>query len=158
MASQAKVAVVTGGGRAVALALAAEGYAVVVAGRRPDALESTANEAVAGGHVKLPVPTHVRDPASVKALFTKTHDAFGRLDLMFNNAGAGSRPICTGGKGREPKALDKRLLAQQSNVDRTKKCVAPDLRGNTPGVAQSACRQFGKAIETTNPAPNSAAV
>jgi len=97
MASRAKVAVVTGGGtgigRAVALALAADGYAVVVAGRRPDAIESTANEAMAGGHLMLAVPTDVRHPASVKALFMKTHDAFGRLDLLFNNAGAGSRPV-----------------------------------------------------------------
>jgi NAD(P)-dependent dehydrogenase (short-subunit alcohol dehydrogenase family) len=93
----AKVAVVTGGGsgigRAVALALANEGYAVVVAGRRQDALESIAAEAERAGLRMLAVPTDVRDQSSVQALFATTKDAFGRLDLLFNNAGVGAPPI-----------------------------------------------------------------
>ncbi len=97
MASQAKVAVITGGGsgigRAVALALANDGYAVVVAGRREDPLRSIAAEAAATGLRMLDVPTDVRDQASVKALFATTKDAFGRLDLLFNNAGAGAPPV-----------------------------------------------------------------
>lgn len=97
MSSQARVAVVTGGGsgigRAVALALADDGYAVVVAGRREDPLRSIVAEAAATGLLMLAVPTDVRDEASAKALFAKTKDAFGRLDLLFNNAGTGAPPV-----------------------------------------------------------------
>ena len=97
MSSGAKVAIVTGGGsgigRAVALALLGEGYSVVIAGRRPEALAATV--AAAGPHAAraLAVPTDVTDPASVRALFAKTREAFGRLDLLFNNAGAGAPPV-----------------------------------------------------------------
>ena len=77
-----KVALVTGGGsgigRAVALALAAEGWEVVVAGRRREALEKTGLVAI---------PTDVRDPKSVRELFETVEHRFGRLDLLFNNAG-----------------------------------------------------------------------
>jgi NAD(P)-dependent dehydrogenase (short-subunit alcohol dehydrogenase family) len=90
-----KVAVVTGAGsgvgRSVAIALAGEGYAVVLAGRRTDALEATAKMLKAGTK-SLCVATNVGDPASVKALFAKTKDMFGRLDLLFNNAGTGAPP------------------------------------------------------------------
>src|SRR6266851_3360606 len=97
MTTQAKVAVVTGGGsgigRAVALALANEGYAVVVAGRRKDALESITDEAARAGLRMMAIPTDVRDQPSVQSLFAKTNAAFGRLDLLFNNAGAGAPPV-----------------------------------------------------------------
>ena len=97
MAANQKVAVVTGAGsgigRATALALAREGYSVVLAGRRREALEAAAEEAGRGGARTLAVPTDVRDPASVKALFAATRDAFGRLDLLFNNAGQGAPPV-----------------------------------------------------------------
>src|SRR5688572_7229718 len=91
MASQ-KVALVTGAGtgigKAVALALAADGYAVVLAGRRSDKLEETAKEA---GNAKiLSVPTDVSDPESIKPLFARTKKEIGRLDLLFNNAGIGA--------------------------------------------------------------------
>jgi NAD(P)-dependent dehydrogenase (short-subunit alcohol dehydrogenase family) len=93
----AKVAVVTGGGsgigRAVALALANEGYAVVIAGRRQNALDSIAIGAARDGLRMLSVPTDVRDQSSVQALFARTNDAFGRLDLLFNNAGTGAPPV-----------------------------------------------------------------
>ena len=92
-----KVAVVTGGGsgigRAVALALAGEGYSVVVAGRRKEPLEATAAEGSKLGARMLSVPTDVADPKSVKALFAKTLEKFGRLDLLFNNAGSGAPPV-----------------------------------------------------------------
>jgi NAD(P)-dependent dehydrogenase (short-subunit alcohol dehydrogenase family) len=91
MASRPKIAVVTGAGsgigRCVALALAQNGYSVVLAGRRKDALEATAAEAKRMNSRALAVPTDVRDPLSVHALFEKTKEAFGRLDLLFNNAG-----------------------------------------------------------------------
>jgi len=85
------VAVVTGAGsgigRAVALALLKEGYAVVLAGRRVDRLDQTAAEAGDGRDRALVVQTDVATPASIDALFSRTKDAFGRLDLLFNNAG-----------------------------------------------------------------------
>ena len=97
MGSMAKVAVVTGGGsgigRAVALGLANEGYAVVVAGRRKEPLEATVAEGSRLGARMLSVPTDVADPPSVRALFAQTAEAFGRLDLLFNNAGLGAPPM-----------------------------------------------------------------
>ncbi len=84
-----RVAVVTGAGsgvgRASALALLNDGYAVALAGRRKDALEETAGMAKAG--TPLAVPTDVSDPAGVAALFAAVKDRFGRLDVLFNNAG-----------------------------------------------------------------------
>jgi len=86
-----KIAVVTGAGsgigRQVALALLAEGYAVALAGRRKDALEGTVAAGKAAGARTLVVPTDVSDPAAVKALFARTKETFGRVDLLFNNAG-----------------------------------------------------------------------
>ena len=97
MGSMTKVAIVTGGGtgigRAVALALAGEGYAVVVAGRRKEPLEAVAAEGSKLGATILGVPTDVSDAKSVRALFEKTLATFGRLDLLFNNAGASAPPV-----------------------------------------------------------------
>lgn len=91
MDSRPKIAVVTGAGsgigRCVALALAQNGYSVVLAGRRKERLEATAAEAKRMNSPALAVPTDVRDPGSVRALFEKTKEVFGRLDLLFNNAG-----------------------------------------------------------------------
>ncbi len=96
MSASAQIALVTGAGsgigRAVALALARDGYKLVLAGRRPGPLEATA--ALAGGpDTALPVPTDIADPAQVAALFDRTRQAFGRLDLLFNNAGTGAPPV-----------------------------------------------------------------
>jgi NAD(P)-dependent dehydrogenase (short-subunit alcohol dehydrogenase family) len=90
-----RVAVVTGAGtgigKAVALALARDGFAVVLAGRRPEKLEETAKEA--GNARTVSVPTDVSDPESIRALFDKTKQSFGRLDLLFNNAGIGAPAV-----------------------------------------------------------------
>ena len=77
----------SGIGRAVAIGLLKEGYAVVLAGRRAEQLAETANEADADGSRVRGVPTDVTDPASVRALFEETRSVFGRLDVLFNNAG-----------------------------------------------------------------------
>ena len=90
-----KIALVTGAGsgigKATALALVREGYHVVLAGRRQDALEQTAADA--GADRTLVVPTDLSDPVAVNALFDKTRHHYGRLDLLFNNAGAGAPPL-----------------------------------------------------------------
>jgi NAD(P)-dependent dehydrogenase (short-subunit alcohol dehydrogenase family) len=97
MGTAQKIALVTGAGTGVgksaAVALAKAGYAVVLAGRRKDMLEGTAKEIAAAGSKSLVVPTDVSDPQAIKALFAKTKEAFGRLDLLFNNAGIGAPPI-----------------------------------------------------------------
>ena len=90
MGAQNMIAVVTGAGsgigKSVALTLLKNGYSVALAGRRKDALDQAVRESGAGARA-LAVPTDVSDPQSVKALFAKTKQAFGRLDLLFNNAG-----------------------------------------------------------------------
>ena len=92
-----KAAIVTGAGsgigRAAALALLAEGHAVALAGRRPEALALTASLAATNSARVLVVPTDVTDPESVRALFETTRQAFGRLDLLFNNAGTGAPAV-----------------------------------------------------------------
>ena len=97
MSSAGKVAVVTGAGsgigRAAALALQRNGWHVVLAGRRKEELERTAAMATQDGGQMLVVPTDVANAASVRALFQATADKFGRLDLLFNNAGTGAPAI-----------------------------------------------------------------
>ena len=97
MATASKVAIVTGAsagiGKYSALALLKEGYAVALAGRRKDLLEAVAVEGKATGSPTLVVPTDVSDPESIRALFARTKDTFGRLDVLFNNAGIGAPPV-----------------------------------------------------------------
>jgi NAD(P)-dependent dehydrogenase (short-subunit alcohol dehydrogenase family) len=92
MATNGRVAVVTGAGsgigKACALALFKDGYRVVLAGRRRDVLEQTAREAGADeGKVALVAPTDVTDPVAVRGLFELARQAYGRVDVLFNNAG-----------------------------------------------------------------------
>ncbi len=94
MSLNGKVAIVTGGGTGVgkhaALALVKDGYSVAVAGRRLEPLEEAKVEAGEAGSRVLVVPTDVRDRDAVKDLFAKTYESFGRLDVLFNNAGLGA--------------------------------------------------------------------
>jgi NAD(P)-dependent dehydrogenase (short-subunit alcohol dehydrogenase family) len=94
---KSKIAIVTGAGsgvgKAATLALLRDGWSVALAGRRADALEETIRESGAGADRALAVPTNVADPASVKALFDRTVERWGRLDLTFNNAGVNAPGI-----------------------------------------------------------------
>ncbi|HVL55367.1 MAG TPA: SDR family oxidoreductase [Burkholderiaceae bacterium] len=97
MTTAGKVAIVTGAGtgigKAVAIALLGAGWQVALAGRRADMLEKTVAEAGDAGSRALAVATDVGNPDAVRALFDRTQQAFGRLDLLFNNAGMGAPAI-----------------------------------------------------------------
>lgn len=92
-----KVALVTGAGsgigKAVAEALMADGFSLVLAGRRPEPLQALVEAARHRGQEAIAVPTDVRDPASVDALFAKVEEVYGRLDVIFNNAGVNTPAV-----------------------------------------------------------------
>jgi len=123
MAAQ-KIALITGAGsgvgKAAALALAREGYAVVLAGRRADRLEEAAK---AANGTTLVVPTDVREPAAIYALFAKTKEAFGRLDLLFNNAGVSMR-----GMPLEEIPLERWLSIVATNLTGTFLCTQEAIK------------------------------
>lgn len=83
----------SGVGKASALAFTREGYALVLAGRRVELLEQTVADIGASGPATLIAPADVGDPAAVRDLFSKTKERFGRLDVLFNNAGIGAPPV-----------------------------------------------------------------
>ena len=119
MPTQGKIAVITGAGsgigRASAHALLEDGWTVVLAGRRADMLEETARLANAPAPRTLAVPTDVTDAASIAALFDKVKQTYGRIDLLFNNAGISTRNI----------PFEDLTLEQWSNV------VAVNLTGHS---------------------------
>ena len=97
MTASDKVAIVTGAGtgvgKAAALALLKDGYSVALAGRRKEMLDDVVTEAGPDGERALAVPTDVCDPDSIRELFARTKDTFGRLDVLFNNAGIGTPAV-----------------------------------------------------------------
>ena len=115
MSTPEKVAVVTGAGsgigKAVTLALLQEGYSVALAGRRAVALDQAVIESGAREARALVVPTDVANPESVRALFARTKEVFGRLDLLFNNAG-----ISAPGKPLEDLTVDEWRLVVDTNL------------------------------------------
>ena len=155
MSPNGKIALVTGAGsgigRAAALGLQKAGYAVVVAGRRESELEKTAAMAVQPGGPMLAVPTDVSQPDSVKELFARIRDEFGRIDVLFNNAGMGAAAV----------PMDELTFDQWSSV------VGVNLTGSFL-CAQEAMRMMktqtpkggriinNGSISATTPRPNSA--
>ncbi len=121
-----KVAIVTGGGsgigKAAALALLQDGWKVALAGRRVEALEQVAQQANAQARA-LAVPTDVTDPASVKALFDATVKAWGRVDLLFNNAGMG-----LGGAALEDIAIEDWKRVVDTNLNGMFYCIQQAFR------------------------------
>ena len=117
MTASNKVAVVTGAGtgigKAVAVALLRHGWKVALAGRRREPLEQAIRDAGADAASALAVPTDVADPASVQALFTATKQRFGRVDLLFNNAGISvGRPV----RGPDVRAVEERRRHQPDGL------------------------------------------
>jgi NAD(P)-dependent dehydrogenase (short-subunit alcohol dehydrogenase family) len=117
MSPHSKVAIVTGAGtgvgRATALALLRDGYRVVLAGRRQELLAQVVAEAGPAASRALAVPTDVSDPDSVRALFARAKEAFGRLDVLFNNAGTNVPGV----------------LLEELTVEQWKKVVDTNLTG-----------------------------
>ncbi len=128
MSSNGRVAIVTGGGsgvgKASALALLDDGYSVVVAGRRLEPLESTVEEAGEAGSRMLAVQADVGDPAAVAALFSRTVEAFGRLDVLFNNAGHGA----SGGALLEDLTYEQWKRVLDSNLTGTFLCTQQAIK------------------------------
>jgi NAD(P)-dependent dehydrogenase (short-subunit alcohol dehydrogenase family) len=97
MSSSGKVAIITGAGsgigRAVALALLADGYRVALAGRHRESLEQTAAQAGDAAPNAVAIPADVTDPGAVHNLFTRTYQVFGHLDVLFNNAGVNAPAV-----------------------------------------------------------------
>ena len=124
--NKGRIAIVTGGGsgigKAAALALLNDGWSVALAGRRADALQQVASESGAGDRA-LGVPTDVTDPASVKALFDTAVARFGRVDLLFNNAGMG-----LGGAALEDIAIEDWKRVVDTNLNGMFYCIQQAFR------------------------------
>jgi NAD(P)-dependent dehydrogenase (short-subunit alcohol dehydrogenase family) len=157
MNSSGKTAIVTGAGsgigRATALALLAEGYNVVLAGRRPGPVEKTAALAIEAGSPgqALAVPTDVADEASVRALFEAAKRSFGRLDLLFNNAGAGAPPVLL-----EDLALADWRRVADTNLTGAFLCIREAFRLMKDQVPRGGRIINNGSISAYTPRPNSA--
>ncbi|VVM66143.1 Glyoxylate/hydroxypyruvate reductase B [Pseudomonas fluorescens] len=139
MSSPLKVALVTGAGsgigRAVALALMADGFTLVLAGRRPLPLQALVELAAGEGHEALAVPTDVRDPASVDALFATIAEVYGRLDVVFNNAGVNAPAVPLG----YFQQADKQAYLQEHGAN-----IRGVITGGHTGISQALMAQLPK--------------
>jgi NAD(P)-dependent dehydrogenase (short-subunit alcohol dehydrogenase family) len=154
VASHNGVAIVTGAGsgigKAVSLALLRDGYRVALAGRRKEPLEKVVEEAAAGERA-LAVPADVTDPKSVRSLFARTKEAFGRLDLLFNNAGVGAP-----GVPMEELTFEQWKRVVETNLTGVFLCTQEAIR-----IMKSQDPRGGRiinngSISAQNPRPNSA--
>jgi len=155
MSAQDKVVIITGAGtgigKAVALAFLKEGHRVTLAGRRQEPLAQVVGEAGASAEQALTVATNVRDPASVRALFSKTKQAFGRLDVLFNNAG-----ISSGGVLLEDLSYEQWQAVVETNLTGAFLCTQEAFK-----IMKSQNPRGGRiinngSVSATAPRPNSA--
>jgi NAD(P)-dependent dehydrogenase (short-subunit alcohol dehydrogenase family) len=155
MGSANKVAIVTGAGtgvgKAVALALIQEGYSVVLAGRRKEPLDATAQAVTSPGSRTLVVPANVSDPSSVKNLFSRTKEAFGRLDLLFNNAGIGAPAVPL-----EDLTHEQWRAVVETNLSGTFLCIQEAFKLMKNQVPRGGRIINNGSISAHNPRPNSA--
>ncbi len=150
-----RTAIVTGAGsgigRATAIALANEGYAVVLAGRKPDTLAETATQAGRDGPKMLVVPTDVTVPDSVRALFETTKQTFGRLDVLFNNAGMGAPAVPL-----EDLTIDDWRRVVDVNLTGMFLCIREAFRLMKDQIPQGGRIINNGSISASTPRPNSA--
>jgi NAD(P)-dependent dehydrogenase (short-subunit alcohol dehydrogenase family) len=155
MATDRKIAVVTGAGsgigRAVSLALQGAGYSVVLAGRRAAELERTAGLAAPGGGEMLAVPADVGDPEAVRVLFARVREAFGRLDVLFNNAG-----ISAPGKPMEELTLEQWNAVVRINLTGAFLCAQEAIKIMKTQVPRGGRIINNGSISAHAPRPNSA--
>jgi NAD(P)-dependent dehydrogenase (short-subunit alcohol dehydrogenase family) len=151
-----RVAVITGAssgiGRACARALAADGFAMVAAGRRPERLREVCDAIDAAGGVSLPVVCDVRDEASVTQLFAAATERFRRIDLLFNNAGVFTRPTPT-----EELALEEWQDAVATNLTGAFLCTRAAMRQMRDQRPQGGRIINNGSISAHAPRPDSAA-
>ncbi len=150
-----KVAIVTGAGsgigRATALAFLREGYSVALAGRRPQKLRAAIAEAGADGERAIAVTTDVREPASVRELFDWTVERFGRLDVVFNNAGIGAPP-----RPLEELTFEQWQAVVETNLTGVFLCTQEAFRVMKAQDPQGGRIINNGSISATTPRPNSA--
>ena len=155
MSAHDKVVIITGAGtgigKAVAMAFLKEGYRVALAGRRQEPLTQVVREAGASAEQALTMATNVRHPASVRALFAKTKEAFGRLDVLFNNAG-----ISAGGVALEDLSYEQWQAVVETNLTGAFLCTQEAFK-----IMKSQDPRGGRiinngSVSATAPRPNSA--
>ena len=149
------VAIVTGAGsgigRAVSLAFLREGYSVALAGRRAQTLRATIAEAGADGERAIAITTDVREPASIRELFDWTVERFGRLDVLFNNAGIGAPP-----RPLEELTFEQWQAVVETNLTGTFLCTQEAFRVMKAQDPQGGRIINNGSISATTPRPNSA--
>jgi NAD(P)-dependent dehydrogenase (short-subunit alcohol dehydrogenase family) len=155
MASNGKVAIITGAGsgigKATALAFLNDGYSVGFAGRRRDALENAVKEAGENASRAIAVPTDISDPSAVKNLFSKTRDKFGRIDVVFNNAGFGAPSVAL-----EDLSMEQWQAVVDTNLTGTFLCIQEAFRAMKSQKPRGGRIINNGSVSAHVPRPNSA--